>query len=371
MPMQIVSTGNTFRVYDSSMRAYDQLPAQAYVVRFDPRSGFYLEKYVDINIAESKVYGVHNEKVQKVLRSFGAFNRSLGVILSGDKGIGKSLFAKLLAIEAMTRGLPLIVVDHFYAGIESFLESIDQEIIVMFDEFDKTFAEVNAEDGQASPQTGLLTLFDGMSGGKKLFVITCNSLHKLSEFLINRPGRFHYHFRFDYPNADEIREYMTDKIPTEMHGEIDAVIAFAARVRLNYDCLRAIAFELSTGLSFAEAIQDLNIMNMEEERFDVTLHFCNGASVTNRNCLLDMYSSNENYLYFSTKSGDTICCIHFVPGDSIFSYHTGESVIDVERLEVFPDEDISDNPNAKAMLDSGVQCMTFKRRGSPNLHYMV
>ena len=92
---------------------------------------------------------------------------------------------------------------------------------------------------------------DGMSGGKKLFVITCNSLHKLSEFLINRPGRFHYHFRFDYPNADEIREYMTDKIPTEMHGEIDAVIAFAARVRLNYDCLRAIAFELSTGLSFA------------------------------------------------------------------------------------------------------------------------
>lgn len=371
MPMRIVSTGNTFRVYDNSMRTYDQLPAQAYVVRFDPHSGFYLEKYVDINIAESKVYGVHNEKVQKVLRSFEAFNRSLGVILSGDKGIGKSLFAKLLAIEAMTRGLPLIVVDHYYAGIESFLESIDQEVIVMFDEFDKTFAEVNAEDGRASPQTGLLTLFDGMSGGKKLFVITCNSLHKLSEFLINRPGRFHYHFRFDYPNADEIREYMTDKIPAEMHGEIDAVIAFAARVRLNYDCLRAIAFELSTGLSFAEAIRDLNIMNTENERFDITLHFNNGSQVTRKDRECDMYSDADDYQYFALKSGTELCRVDFTPSDSIFSYMTGESVIDAENLEIVPDEFAMDDPQAKDMLESGVRCITFKRKINKNLHYMV
>ena len=41
-----------------------------------------------------KAYGVHTEKLEKVMDSFKLFSRSLGVILSGDKGIGKSLFAK-------------------------------------------------------------------------------------------------------------------------------------------------------------------------------------------------------------------------------------------------------------------------------------
>ena len=96
--MKAISTGNVYRIYDDTLKTYDKLPAQPYVVRFAMHTGFYLERYSDIEITESKIYGVHPEKVQKVLDSFGRYNRSLGVILSGDKGIGKSLFAKLLAI---------------------------------------------------------------------------------------------------------------------------------------------------------------------------------------------------------------------------------------------------------------------------------
>ena len=36
-------------------------------------------------------------KANKVLKSFALFKRSMGVILSGDKGIGKSLFARWAA----------------------------------------------------------------------------------------------------------------------------------------------------------------------------------------------------------------------------------------------------------------------------------
>ena len=203
--LQIPSTLET-------LRTYEKLPVQTYVARFDRQTGFYLEKYVDITIPEEKIYGVHIAKIEKVLSSFEKFNRSLGVILSGDKGIGKSLFAKLLSIRAMEKDIPLIVVDTYYPGIASYLEAITQETMVLFDEFDKTFGEVRSQDGDASPQTGLLSLFDGISGGKKLYVITCNELYKLNEYLVNRPGRFHYHFRFDYPSALEIREYMMDKI---------------------------------------------------------------------------------------------------------------------------------------------------------------
>ena len=363
--MKVIQTGDTFQIYD------DKLPVQTYVVRFSKQTGFFLEKYVDMKITEEKVYGVHTEKVQKVLGSFARSCRSLGVILSGDKGIGKSLFAKMLASDAMKRELPVVVIDTYIPGIASYLESIDQEVLCMFDEFDKTFGDVQAPDGMAPPQTELLGLFDGLSGGKKLFVITCNELRKLNEYLVNRPGRFHYHLRFEYPNAQEIQEYMMDKIPEAMYGEIDSVITFAGRVKLNYDCLRAIAFELSTGVTFAEAVKDLNIINMEAEEYNVTIHFKNGYKSTKHEVPLDLYGDEEVCLYFTTRSGGYICKAEFVPGDSVYDIHSGSNLLDEEHICLTPDEDIEDSAEAKAAFDSGVQCIAIKCRGSRNLHYMV
>ena len=136
-------------------------------------------------------------------------------------------------------------------------ESIEQEVVVLFDEFDKTFDGIKVSENSASAQASMLSLFDGMSTGKKLFVITCNSLSGMNEYLLNRPGRFHYHFRFNYPTADEIREYLQDKLDKQYWEEIDKVISFSQKVDLNYDCLRAIAFELNMGDKFENAIQDL------------------------------------------------------------------------------------------------------------------
>ena len=59
------------------------------------------------------------------------------MILSGHKGIGKSLFAKLLSIEAIRNGIPVIIADKYIPGIAAYIESIDQRVMVLFDEFDK------------------------------------------------------------------------------------------------------------------------------------------------------------------------------------------------------------------------------------------
>ena len=48
-------------------------------------------------MVKEKVYGIHPKKADKVFKAFTKFERNLGVILSGDKGIGKSLFARILA----------------------------------------------------------------------------------------------------------------------------------------------------------------------------------------------------------------------------------------------------------------------------------
>lgn len=54
--MKAISTGNVYRIYDDTLKTYDQLPAQPYVVRFSNQTGFFLERYADIEKARSTVY---------------------------------------------------------------------------------------------------------------------------------------------------------------------------------------------------------------------------------------------------------------------------------------------------------------------------
>ena len=148
--MKAISIGKTFEIYDDSLLTYDKLPAQVYIIRFSQMKGFYLEKHQDIEINEEKIYGVHLQKIQKVIKSFEKMERNLGVILSGDKGIGKSLFAKILSNEVVSKGYPVIIVDTYYPGIASYIEDIEQECMILFDEFDKTFASIKHNE-DASP----------------------------------------------------------------------------------------------------------------------------------------------------------------------------------------------------------------------------
>ena len=368
--MKAISTGNVYRIYDDTLKTYDQLPPEPFIVRFSNIGGFFLERYSDIEINENKIYGVHPEKVKKVMDSFEQYNRSLGVILSGDKGIGKSLFAKLLASKAMERGLPLIIVDRYIGGIASYLESIEQEVIVLFDEFDKTFGEVRSMDGEASPQSTMLTLSDGVSPGKKLFVITCNELCRLNDYLINRPGRFHYHFRFGYPSADEVREYLMDKLPKDKHPEINEVVSFSRKVNLNYDCLRAIAFEIRNGMKFKDAIQDLNIVNVERESYQVSLCYDNGTVLTARNVRLNLFDEDDVCVDFYDRRGTCIAFASFSTVDCIYDPNLLTNVVYPDQINIEYYDD-SENPEITQFKNEKLKYMKITRVEMKNLHYAV
>ena len=289
--MKIIETGSIYRVYGEDLIVLDKLPAQTYKIFFSKTSGFFLEKQHDLEVKENKIYGVHEVKANKVLNRFKGANKNLGVILSGDKGIGKSLFARILSQKAINNGIPVILVDTYIPGIDDFLNSIKDEVMVLFDEFDKTFRKTSDND----PQANMLSLFDGTSDGKKLFVITCNEYRSLNEYMINRPGRFHFHFRFEYPNADEIKTYLHDKLAEKCYPEINKVVAFSRKIKLNYDCLSAIALELNEGENFETAIKDLNIINTEERknRYKVTLFTEEGMIFTCENEEIDFFANNE------------------------------------------------------------------------------
>lgn len=372
--MKTINTGTEYRFYDDSVKTYDKLPAQTYTVAFHPKMGFWLEKYPDFKINE-KVYGVQQEKVNKVMKSFFVNSRSLGVILSGDKGIGKSLFAKMLGIKTVEVGLPLIIVQSYIPGIADFLNSIEEDAVVLFDEFDKTFGAASMDvraEGSGDPQTEMLSLFDGFATSKKLFVITCNRVNKLSDYLLNRPGRFHYHFRFDYPNEQEIRTYLEDNIPESQYGEIEKVIDFAAKIELNYDCLRAIAFELSLGEKFVSAIKDLNILNTDRYNFKTKVIFENGdVSPMGGTVSLNFFDPKDVYLDYPYKNN--FVQIHFHTSDGKYSKETGLTTISGDKLDIYWDEDYFQSPEEakKFAEEHPIKCIIFEKDISNNLHYIL
>lgn len=365
--MKIVNTGNLYRIYSDDLKTYEQLPANTYLVNFSQMSGFYLELYPNISVTE-KIYGVHEEKVSKILNSFSLFERNLGVILSGDKGIGKSICAKLLSQRSVEAGYPTIIVNTYVPGIADYLTSITQEVVILFDEFDKTFGA--KEDSR--PQEEMLTLFDGLSQGKKMFVITCNEIHRLNEFLVNRPGRFHYHLRFDYPTPEEITEYLQDKLPEVAYPEISKVVDFSAKVKINYDCLRAIAFELSRGDTFENAIKDLNIVNVDREYYKITAYFADGSKTGSRDDCVDLFANEARETWLRYNRNFSID-ITYNPADAKYSDKLFCSVImgtDV-TIDWDYDGDSVSKEEVAAMENKKLAYITLEKKYDKPLHYLV
>lgn len=368
--MNVIQLGTKFNIQGSGLKVHQRLPAQAYEVIFIERQGFSLVEKENLFTINEKVYGVQREKVDKVLNSFALFERNLGVILSGDKGIGKSLFSKRLGLAAIEKGLPLIIVNDYVPGIADFISSINQEVMVLFDEFDKTFFNSNRRNECGDPQTEMLTLFDGLDSGKKLFVITCNSLTRLNDFLVNRPGRFHYHFRFEYPTPEEVEEYLKDKIPVECYVEIPKVVQFSQKVALNYDCLRAIAFELSLGLSFEQLIKDLNILNMKQEEYKIIVEYASGY-IAQRVSSFDMFDFEEKRIrldYQNYQAG-----FYFNPKDAFWSAADQALIVPGDKVKADWRDDWYDDEEDKDALTErkkdNIIKVTFKRTVDKDIHY--
>ena len=267
--MNIVNSGNEYMVYGEEVKTFKSLPADTYTVCFSQQKGFFLRIHNDLTVCE-KIYGPYVKKVEKVMKTFESFDRNMGIILSGPKGVGKSVFGRLLAEEGKKRNLPLVIVDHAFPGVASFISSIRQECIVLFDEFEKVF------DDREGQQDQLLSFFDGIDDGRKLFVVTCNSTRRLNEYLLNRPGRFHYHFTLGTPSYEDVKTYLNDNLNDKGKIYLNDVLRYHSYNGFTYDVLRAIVTELNNGYDLNETLQDLNVDKKERLAIHPKIMFNNG-----------------------------------------------------------------------------------------------
>ncbi len=269
---------NTFRMSDeSSIQVSKELPVGNYIVKFDQMAGAFYFEMVDSFSFGGKRYGDLDRNVQRILGTFQNRPNSTGVMLTGEKGSGKSLLARTISLVGAERGIPTLVVNSPWCGdvFNKFIQDIHQECIVLFDEFEKIY--------DSDDQQKLLTLLDGVFPSKKLFVFTCNDKYRVDTHMRNRPGRIFYMLDFAGLGQEFIREYCQDNLGEKNH--VDAICRISALLpKFTFDQLKALVEEMNRYNECPEdALQMLNIKPEfnESETFNIRVIKANGVEVPN------------------------------------------------------------------------------------------
>lgn len=251
----IVKTGSMLRVADDAdIQILDVLPPKVFVVGID-LSGFFLKEIQDFNVPE-KIYGSSEKDADRILKAFDNRDLAMGVHLDGMKGSGKTLLTKIVSQKMGERNSPTILINAPFSGdgFNSFIQSIEQEAVVIFDEFEKIFDEKD--------QGRILTLLDGVYPSRKLYMITTNEDCKVSDYMKNRPGRVYYKMGFNKLEEDFIRDMVDDKLINKEHR--DELILFTKLYpNLNFDMLNAVINEMN---DFSEPVRHaLRYLNVKPD----------------------------------------------------------------------------------------------------------
>ena len=247
-----LKNGTSFRVSSKeAMDLHEKLPAGNYTVAVDMMGNFYLESIDDFEIP-TKMYGNTLRHTDRIINSFWQRPQQTGVLLNGEKGSGKTLLAKNIAVELAKQDVPTIVINRDWAGDGFFklLQDIDQPCVVLFDEFEKVYDREKQEE--------ILTLLDGVFGSKKLYILTVNDKWRVDSHMRNRPGRIFY--LLDFKGLDQvfIREYCEDNLNNKQY--IDQICSLTSLFgEFNFDMLKALVEEMNRyNETPSEALEMLN-----------------------------------------------------------------------------------------------------------------
>lgn len=259
--------GSTFQVSSrQSLDLHDALPGSNFSIGIDGSGNFYLSQIESFTMPE-RIYGKIPQQTQRILRSFQERPGSTGVMLTGEKGSGKTLLAKNISVEAARQGVPTLVINSSLQGdkFNAFLQSISQPCIVLFDEFEKVY--------DRDDQERILTLLDGVYPSRKLFLLTCNDKWRVDQHMRNRPGRIFYMLDFAGVDQNFIREYCQENLDGKEY--IDRICKISSLFdQFNFDMLKALVEEMNRfGESPEASLEMLNIKPefSQKRSFEVVL----------------------------------------------------------------------------------------------------
>lgn len=240
------------------IRALKLKPA-IYSIECSREEGFFLLNIGETYTLPEKTYGDHTQAAERVIKTHYSKKGNTGILLTGLKGTGKSLFVKTISNMMLTLGIPVIQINKPYSGedIFNFIENLG-DCVLLFDEFGKNYSCYGSSGSQPT-QAGLLSLLDGLSNSKRLHLFTENKVESISEYLIDRPGRVHYHFKYNRLSSLVITELCKDmEVPDNVTAEL---IELSTTVKtLSFDVVKCLINEWKLyGGKLVDHLQVLNI----------------------------------------------------------------------------------------------------------------
>ena len=271
-----IVNGSTVRPVGSLRQVEPYLEANVYSIYVSPLAGPELEIVDNIDLSVPKrVYGNIMERVDKSFKAYSYRERNTGILLSGERGMGKTLFIRIAINRALEMGIPVLMLRKT-SSLESIIDtvnSITQPLLVVMDEFEKNFSISSDGDGPDNgDQTQFLTMLDGLgSSEKRMFIASINSTYNINEFLLNRPGRFYYHFDFPSLGEKECTEYLSHETRGLNKKTIQYAVMAMQNYSINYDGLAAIATELNHGHPIEDTLRDLNLDRQGNSSYEVVV----------------------------------------------------------------------------------------------------
>lgn len=198
-------SANNFALKEISQQV-PLLPVGIYKYQLDPFENPFLTQITDKFHFPYKIYGIERAFIDRVKRSWQETTGNFGVLLNGVKGTGKTVTAEMICNEM---NLPVIIIPFHHKSIVSFLNEIQQDVIVFIDEFEKIYDGYN---------NSLLPIMDGALKTKHrlMFLLTTNEL-RIERNLLQRPSRIRYVKTFDDMTLDVIMQVVDD---TLLHPEL-------------------------------------------------------------------------------------------------------------------------------------------------------
>ncbi len=261
MDNQWVQSGNNFFIREVSNNV-KAIPPAIYKIESTPQGELYLAQVQDIYEFPYKVYGIETKFIERISKTYDNTTGNLGVLLNGVKGTGKTVTAKQICNNFIKQGMPVIIVHYKFEGIPNFINDIQQNVVILVDEFEKIYPERDHS---------VLTIMDGAmdNGFRKVFLLTTNELY-VSQNMIQRPGRIRYLKTYKDLSRTAIMEIVDDKL---IHPELrDVTVEFISRLEtITVDIVKAVVDEVNIHNENPNDFKDIFNIKMLENRYNLYL----------------------------------------------------------------------------------------------------
>lgn len=294
--MNILNDSGKYRFFNQ-LTIEKTLRPKNYVFNYDEFGNCFIEDIEDFKIPE-KIYDVSSDMRSLIKYSFENYDKNLGVLLSGNKGQGKSLTAKLLCNEIKNDlSMPTILINKSIPkeiNFIKFFNEIKQNYCLFIDEFEKLFQQNNSsEKDDYHQQDVFLSFMDGALTNKHkvLFLLTTND--NVNEFLINRPSRIKFLQEYEELPEDLFNMIVDDRlVKKEYKSDLENNVSL---INLNIDLLISIIDDINLFDRPFSEFKEIYNYKIESYSYDVFEQNKDGSYK-----YINIYRNNRKYKHSDT-----------------------------------------------------------------------